>query len=237
MTIVRDRAGAQARYTRVAIWLHWLIAVAIVYNLASGLMRPLLPRGFFVWHVSSGMTILALAAVRLVWRLTHKPPALLPMRPWEARLAQAAHVLLYCAMVALPLSGWALVSAKPPPGSPGAAFAQARSLSGSANAPARPGNPAPSAGPGGPRTKSAQGPTMLWGAVKLPLISPITEIGRTVDGLPRQHALHDRIETLHLYGAWLLLALLLIHTGGALKHQFLDRQREFARMGFRGFDR
>ena len=117
------RAGL--RYTDVAILLHWLIAAAIVYNLVSGLLRPVLPRGFFVFHVSSGITILVLTLVRIGWRLTHRPPPYLPMAAWEKGLAHAIHFLLYAAMLLLPFSGWAMVSANPPAGSPGAAWAAA----------------------------------------------------------------------------------------------------------------
>ena len=216
MTNAQYISGARTRYTRVAMWLHWLIAIAIVYNLASGLMRPILPRGFFIWHISSGITILVLSAVRVAWRLTHKPPSFLPMKPWEARLAHVVHFLLYCAMILLPLSGWAMVSTKPPAGSAGATFAEQQRAA---------------QAKGGQARGGARGPTMLWSIVKLPLIEPIQEVGRTPDGVARQHALHERIEAFHLYGAWMLLTLLLIHVGGALKHQFGDGELELARMG------
>ncbi|MDO6414846.1 cytochrome b/b6 domain-containing protein [Sphingomonas sp. BIUV-7] len=205
-----------ARYTRVAMWLHWLIALAIFYNLASGLLRPIMPRGFFLWHISSGITILALTIVRVVWRLTHKPPPFLPMKKWEANMAHVVHFLLYCAMVLLPFSGWALVSANPPIGSPGADYAAAQRA-----AKAPPGAPAPA-----PRK-----PIMVWNAFALPLIGPVNEIGRAPEGVAEQRELHERIEKFHLIGGWLLLALLVLHIGGALKHQFADREPELDRMG------
>lgn len=200
------------RYSRVAMWLHWLIAFAILYNLASGLLRPVLPRGFFVFHVSSGMTILALTAVRIVWRLTHRPPPFLPMKAWEARLAHVVHFLLYVAMVLLPFSGWALVSANPPAGSPGLAVANAERV-------AR-----------GQQPRSG-GPVMVWNAIPVPTIGAVSELGRTPEGLPEQREVHERIETFHLFGGWLLLLLLVLHVGGALKHQFADREPELQRMG------
>ena len=203
---------ARLRYTNVAIALHWAIAALILYNLSSGLLLAVLPRGFFALHISSGITILALTLVRIAWRLTHKPPPLLPMAEWERRLAHTNHFLLYLAMLLMPFSGWAMVSASPPAGSPGAALAaEQRAASGQ---PPRKGD----------------GP-LIWGLFTLPAIGPVAEVGRTAEGLPEQRALHERIETFHLLGGWLMLALFLLHVAGALKHQLIDRRRELARMG------
>lgn len=209
--------AADRRYTRVAIALHWLIAVAILYNLASGLLGEYLPDGFFVFHISSGITILVLSVVRVIWRLTHRPPPMLPMAAWEKGLAHAVHFLLYAAMLIVPFSGWAMISANPPLGSPGADYALAQRTARAAAA----GEPAP----------HPRGPTMVWGVIPLPPIGPISEIGRTPDRVAEQHDLHERIETFHLYGGWLMLGLFLLHVAGALKHQLVDRERELARMG------
>uniref|UniRef100_UPI0035CBE71C cytochrome b n=1 Tax=uncultured Sphingomonas sp. TaxID=158754 RepID=UPI0035CBE71C len=215
---------AAARYSTVAIALHWAIALLILYNLTSGLLRAALPREVFQFHVSSGITILVLSIVRVGWRLTHRPPPLLEMKTWERRSAHCVHALLYAAILILPVSGWALVSAKPPPGSPGAAWSVAHPPAGA--------SPAPVAAPRA--AERPRGPTMVWGLFKLPLLTPITSIGRTPDGIPTQRALRARIETFHWLGAWAMLALLVLHIAGALKHQWIDRQRELARMGIGG---
>ncbi|MDB5441226.1 MAG: hypothetical protein JWM33_3653, partial [Caulobacteraceae bacterium] len=64
------------------------------------------------YHKPLGLTILMLTVVRLVWRLTHRPP------PYPAQiqgaglvLAKVVHVLFYVMLLALPLSGWIMVSA------------------------------------------------------------------------------------------------------------------------------
>ena len=218
-------AAARSRYSRVAIVLHWAIAALILYNLASGLLRPVLPRAFFAFHVSSGITILALSLVRVGWRLTHRPPPFLPLARWEARLAHGVHVALYAAMLLLPLSGWAIVSANPPAGSPGAIEAarhQAAPPAGSGTAPAK---------PGGGQEHRPRGPAMIWGVVRLPLIGPINDLGRTPAGVPGQRAVHDRVERAHLIGGWIMLALLVLHVAGALKHQIVDGEDELARIG------
>lgn len=215
------------RYTRVAITLHWLIAAAILYNLASGLLNDVLPRWFFVFHVSSGLTILILSVVRVGWRLTHKPPPLLPMQGWERALAHTVHVLLYTAMLVMPLSGWAMISANPPADSAGAAYAdQLRAQHAPPAVEAKPGHPTTPA----PAARRRSRP-MFWGIVPVPLITPINEQGREPAGVSGQRALHERIESFHALGGWIMLVLLLLHVAGALKHQFLDREPELARMG------
>lgn len=227
--------AAYRRYSQVAIALHWIIAALILYNLASGLLRPFLPRGFFQFHVSSGLTILILTLVRIVWRLTHKPPPFLPMKAWEAKLAHGVHFLLYAAMLLLPFSGWALISANPPAGSPGAAFAEAQRAKQAPPAgqgtpgrmgPGRPGSTGP-----GATSPTRRGPPMLWGLVRIPLIGAVNDIGRTPEGVAEQREVHERIETAHMIGGWLMLLLLMLHVGGALKHQLADREPELGRMG------
>ena len=70
----------------------------------------------FVWHKSTGILILALLALRLLWRLSHRAPALpREMLPWERAAAHLSHFLLYALMIALPLTGWVISSASAVP--------------------------------------------------------------------------------------------------------------------------
>ena len=105
------------RYTPVAVVLHWLLALAIIGTFSVGFYMADLPFSLtrlklYNWHKWAGVTILALSALRLLWRLSHRPPADAPMPAWQARLAHAVHGLLYVAFFAVPLSGWAMSSAK-----------------------------------------------------------------------------------------------------------------------------
>lgn len=106
-----------ARYTPVAIVLHWLLALAIIGAFCMGVYMSDLPFSptrlkLYNWHKWAGVTILALSALRLLWRLTHRPPADAPMPVWQARAAHAVHLLLYVTFFAVPLTGWAMSSAK-----------------------------------------------------------------------------------------------------------------------------
>jgi cytochrome b561 len=68
------------RYSTVAIVLHWAIAALILLNIAVGFvmegLSPPLKAAVVALHFSCGMTVLALTVLRLLWRLTHRPPPL-----------------------------------------------------------------------------------------------------------------------------------------------------------------
>ena len=104
------------RYTSVAITLHWLIAAAVLTNLALGWLmgsaQGLNKFTLFQLHKSVGITVLALTALRVVWRLMHKPPAYpATMARWERVSAKSAHLLFYALMIVMPMTGWVIVSA------------------------------------------------------------------------------------------------------------------------------
>ncbi|HNQ92600.1 MAG TPA: cytochrome b [Alphaproteobacteria bacterium] len=106
------------QYTKVAIFLHWLIALLIIGMLAMGFLMEDIPNELkpvvYPLHKSMGLTILALTVFRIVWRLMHKAPALPEaMSALEKNISHAMHTLLYLIMIGLPMSGWALVSSSP----------------------------------------------------------------------------------------------------------------------------
>ena len=114
-------SNANSRYSPVAIALHWVIALLILSMIPMGLwMTAAIERSdsqalayrVFQIHKSIGFLILALTVVRIVWWLTHRPPALPGgMKRWEAFAAGATHVAFYALLLALPLTGWLYVSA------------------------------------------------------------------------------------------------------------------------------
>lgn len=211
------------RYSRVAILLHWAIAALIIANLVVGFfmegLTGTLRTNVVAFHLSSGYTVLGLTVLRVLWRLTHTPPPHpASMKPWERHAASLAHFALYLVMVLMPLSGLAIISANPPIGSAGAASVVAE-LSGV------PGKEAEV------RRASRTEPRTIWGLVEMPEIGMLQRLGETPGGIPVQRVVHDEFVEIHKIGAYLTIALLLLHVLAALKHQFIDGEAEMARMG------
>ncbi len=111
-----DALAYPAFYTRTAVFLHWLIALLITCGFSLGAymvdlhMSPTKLR-LYNYHKWIGITVLAFVLVRLLWRLTHRPPPEVPMPRWQLRAAQATHYLLYALMIVTPVFGWLYSSA------------------------------------------------------------------------------------------------------------------------------
>lgn len=108
----------EGRYTSVAIALHWLIAAMLVVQIFGGWMMEDLPRAerfqVIQLHKSAGLTILLLTLVRLGWRLANPPPPLpAGMTGWERMAAGVTHIGFYVLILAIPLSGWVMISTTP----------------------------------------------------------------------------------------------------------------------------
>jgi cytochrome b561 len=110
-----------SRYHPIAIALHWLLAFALVGMFAVGLYMADLPFSplrlkLFNWHKWAGVTVLALSLLRLLFRLTHRPPDLpaqvaQAMPRWQHLAHHGTHYALYALFLAVPLIGWAYSSA------------------------------------------------------------------------------------------------------------------------------
>jgi cytochrome b561 len=123
-----------SRYTKTAIVLHWLIAIFIALMFVLGWFMAELPKeapkqmaydlfdlGVYTWqvaeeisprtfyfnlHKSLGLTVLALIVFRILWRITHTPPAALSSyKAIEKKVATATHHSLYLLMLAVPVTG------------------------------------------------------------------------------------------------------------------------------------
>lgn len=104
------------RWGKVSQGLHWLVAALILIQAALGLVMVDMINSpdkirLYALHKSIGLTILALAALRLAWRLHAGAPAPLPGAGWQRTAARISHGLLYALLFALPLSGWLFNSA------------------------------------------------------------------------------------------------------------------------------
>ncbi len=102
----------QQRYTTTAIIFHWLVALMIIGAFSMGLVMTEMSLSptklkYYSWHKWAGVTILFLATLRLLWRLTHSTPAYPASMPgWQKTGANALHGLLYVLMFAVPVSGY-----------------------------------------------------------------------------------------------------------------------------------
>lgn len=170
------------RYTLTAITLHWLMAILIIATFLLGLTMVDIPGltptklKYFSWHKWLGVTIFGLACLRLLWRLTHTPPAYAPgMSFWQKKMANTAHGLLYLLIFAVPLSGYFY-------------------------------------------TLAAGVPVVYLGILPLPVfIAPDPE-------------LKVLLKQVHYAFNVTLLIVFCLHVLGALKHQFIDRDRTLQRM-------
>lgn len=114
-------ATPTSRYSTTAIALHWLLGLALIGMLGLGVYMTDLPFSpsrlkLYNWHKWAGVSLLALSLVRLLWRLTHRPPALpaameQAMPGWQKWAHHGTHLALYGLFFAVPLSGWAYSSA------------------------------------------------------------------------------------------------------------------------------
>jgi len=110
--------NAAPSYTRTAIALHWLVALLIFYAWPLGTYMtdiPLSPQKlhYYSWHKWAGVAVFLLAVARLAWRAGHPAPALPATIPgWQQRAAAGLHHLFYLLLLAIPLTGWVMSSAK-----------------------------------------------------------------------------------------------------------------------------
>lgn len=106
-----------ARWGAVSQALHWLVVLLILGQGTVGLLMGGLANGpdkiqVYALHKSFGLTIFALALLRLLWRWHAGTPRPVPgTPPWQQRAAWLSHALLYLLLFAIPLSGWVLNSA------------------------------------------------------------------------------------------------------------------------------
>lgn len=165
----------------ISMLLHWASVVLVAWLAWLGLTMVDMPPtpakiNAYALHKSLGLTLLALAAIRLAWRLFAGAPAPEPGTPtWQARIASATHWGMYALLFAIPLSGWLF--------------------------------------------NSASGYPLQWfKQFNLPAIAAPSE------------ALAGTAITLHEYGFWLLLLLVLAHAGAAFYHHLFQGDDTLRRM-------
>lgn len=104
-------------YGVIARVIHWTTALLILGLLCMGYFMDGMSPGpdkikLFGLHKSFGILVLMLAATRVLWRvISPAPKSLSTHAVWEKGLSHLAHLLLYIAIFAMPLSGWVMSSA------------------------------------------------------------------------------------------------------------------------------
>lgn len=105
----------RTQYGTTAKTFHWLIVVLLFVQYPIGWLMPDIHRGMkpgvgMTLHISFGIVILALIALRLVWRLTHRvaPESTLPR--WQQVMSEGMHWLLYVLVLATTITGWLFAS-------------------------------------------------------------------------------------------------------------------------------
>lgn len=100
------------RWGAVAKFFHWTIVVLILVQYVLAMTAHDLPLGrqrfeITALHKSMGLTIFALAVLRLLWRFMNRvPPLPSTLKPYERFLAHATHFSLYALILAMPITGW-----------------------------------------------------------------------------------------------------------------------------------
>jgi cytochrome b561 len=119
-------APQPTRYGGVAQTFHWVVAALVVLQFLLAPIPENLPPGIHVnppfgldkpgllaGHKSFGMTVLMLMMARALWRWRNAPPDLPEtMKPALRFLARATHLAFYVILIAMPMSGWMMTSAR-----------------------------------------------------------------------------------------------------------------------------
>jgi cytochrome b561 len=115
-----------ARYGAVTQALHWLIVLLIIaqyvladlaedagHDKAAHPAAAMQQLALLARHKSIGLTIFALAVVRLIWRWISPPPPLPPAMPrWQIVAAKLIHFGFYALLLLLPISGLVMSAAE-----------------------------------------------------------------------------------------------------------------------------
>lgn len=96
----------------VARILHWVVAVMIVGQITTGWLSEKetdreASLALIRDHFQFGIILSGLILMRLLWRLTNRPPSPPPHEPrWRELVAERVHRLIYALLLILPISGY-----------------------------------------------------------------------------------------------------------------------------------
>jgi len=104
-------------YGSLSKFFHWFIALLIIFMLILGTSFDFIPKGqtkslLMQVHKATGLTILALMILRLLWRWINPLPQLPTTTPtWQKLSSRSLHRLLYLILIIMPLTGWMMSTA------------------------------------------------------------------------------------------------------------------------------
>jgi cytochrome b561 len=101
----------QPHYRTTAKVFHWLVVALLIVQYPLGKLMPHIHRGMtpgdaMTFHISFGITILALMVLRLLWRITHPVAPARSLPAWQQLVSEAVHWLLYVLVFATTMTGW-----------------------------------------------------------------------------------------------------------------------------------
>jgi cytochrome b561 len=105
----------QPNYGTTAKVFHWLVVALLIVQYPLGKFMPHIHRGMtpgeaMTFHISFGITILALMVLRLFWRITHPVAPARSLPAWQRLISEAVHWLLYALVLATTMTGWIFAS-------------------------------------------------------------------------------------------------------------------------------
>lgn len=112
--------NSNTSYGSVSKFLHWAVALLVLCMLVFGFFLDDIPKDYkglvYNIHKLTGLTILSLMLLRVLWALMNPKPESLSLRHWETWAERTVHLALYVTVIAMPLAGWIGASAadKPP---------------------------------------------------------------------------------------------------------------------------
>jgi cytochrome b561 len=105
----------QLNYGTTAKVFHWLIVALLIVQFPLGWFMPdihreMKPGDAMTFHISFGITILALIVLRFFWRITHPVASASSLPAWQRLISEAVHWLLYALVLATTMTGWIFAS-------------------------------------------------------------------------------------------------------------------------------
>ncbi|MDF3054439.1 MAG: Cytochrome B561-like protein [Gammaproteobacteria bacterium] len=111
-----DIRNTPTHYGLIAKLFHWIMSLIVICMLCIGLYMVSLPNSLdklqiYGYHKATGILVLSLVTLRVLWRCFNISPTLAPMPNWQKISAHSLHIALYVFMFAMPLTGWMMSSA------------------------------------------------------------------------------------------------------------------------------